>query len=85
MNRFEYRAYLARGCAIKGCLRPAKAIDHDHAICPATSHSCPKCRRGPVCVKHNYLIATIEAIGDGQMSEVLAFLGLEVNPLRSAA
>lgn len=66
-------AYLADGCSIPGCIRPAKDIDHDHEIHPQPMHSCIECRRGALCHFHNRRVMTvIDAIrrGDEEIFEI---------------
>jgi hypothetical protein len=53
-NHREYDDYLAQGCWV--CGMPADRIDHDHARCPRSSHSCALCRRGPVCARCNSIL-----------------------------
>lgn len=35
-------------CAVSGCGRPARDLDHDHACCP-TQRACGQCARGMIC------------------------------------
>ena len=78
-SRREYDAYLAQGCSVEGCGRPATQIDHDHSICPQALHSCDRCRRGALCHEHNTkIIAAIDALRTGKREAELQYLGLAV-------
>lgn len=82
MTGAEYDAYLAQGCAIPACDRPAVNIDHDHSICPrprGDTHTCPRCRRGPLCHYHNTnVIRLLDALGNGEFTEELKYAGLQI-------
>lgn len=80
MTPAEYNSYMAQGCAINGCSKPARAVDHDHFICDRDYHSCDKCRRGPLCWTHNTrTIALIDKLRAGELNSELEYLGLNVS------
>lgn len=48
--------------SVRGGGRAAQ-IDHDHLVCPKSSHSCEKCRRGLVCVSCNTHPLALRTVG----------------------
>jgi hypothetical protein len=79
MTLTEFEDFMSKGCAVPGCEHRPTDIDHDHAVCTKASHSCNRCRRGPLCRWHNSRrIAIIDMLRTGELQPELAYLGLTV-------
>lgn len=80
--RQEGRCAICRRLPEEGAMRkpgrlgPVLSVDHDHACCPDTAHSCGKCVRGLLCGKCNRMLGFIEEAGldEAGLGRIIAYL-----------